>query len=130
MPILIVEDNAINAKRLEHFLNTDGYQTIVTKNALVALATLSRVKDVQLIITDLHMPEMNGLDFIAKVKAIPAWQGLPIIVVSAQSDVGTVRRAGGLACDGFLVKPIEKEQLLKRVQNLLNKKTSPHFTDK
>jgi hypothetical protein len=53
MSILIVEDNAINAKRLEHFLNTRGYQTIIAKNAIMALATLSPVKEVQLIITDL-----------------------------------------------------------------------------
>jgi len=81
MSVLIVEDNAINAKRLEHFLNTAGYQTIVAKNAIVALAMLSHLKDVRLIITDIHMPEMNGLDFMATVKASPAWHGLPIIVV-------------------------------------------------
>ncbi len=124
MPILIVEDNAINAKRLAHFLHAGGHQTIVAKNAIVALTILSSIKDVQLIITDLHMPEMNGLDFMAKVKASPTWQSLPIIVVSAQSDVGTVRRAGGLACNGFLVKPIEKEQLLTRVEQLLTRTPS------
>jgi CheY-like chemotaxis protein len=66
------------------------------------------------------MPEMNGLEFIAKVKGSAALKGLPVIVVSAQSDVGTVSRAGGLACDAFLVKPIEKEQLLKKVEQLIN----------
>lgn len=120
MSILVVEDNPVNATLLEHFLKKSGYQTIVAQNAKDALATLSSSKDVQLIITDLHMPEMNGLEFMAKVKASPAWQGLPIIVVSAQSDVGTVRKAGGLACNGFLVKPIQKEQLLKRVEQLIN----------
>ena len=120
MSILIVEDNGINAKLLERFLEKGGYQTIVAKNAIVALATLSRVKDVQLIITDLHMPEMTGLEFIAKVKGVAALKDLPIIVVSAQSDEGTVRRVGGLACAAFLVKPVEKEQLLKRVEQLIN----------
>ena len=120
MSILIVEDNAVNALLLERFLKKGGYQTIVANNAIVALATLSSTHDVQLIITDLQMPEMNGLEFIAKVKGSAALKGLPVIVVSAQSDVGTVSRAGGLACDAFLVKPIEKEQLLKKVEQLIN----------
>jgi CheY-like chemotaxis protein len=120
MSILIVEDNAVNALLLERFLKKGGYQTIVANNAIVALATLSCTHDVQLIITDLQMPEMNGLEFIAKVKGSAALKGLPVIVVSAQSDVGTVSRAGGLACDAFLVKPIEKEQLLKKVKQLIN----------
>jgi CheY-like chemotaxis protein len=120
MSILIVEDNAVNAMLLEHFLKKGGYQTRVVNNALVALTTLSSIHDVQLIITDLQMPEMNGLEFIAKLKGSAVLKGLPIIVVSAQSDVGTVSRAGGLACDAFLVKPIEKEQLLKKVEQLIN----------
>jgi len=119
MSILLVEDNPVNAMLLEHFLKKGGYQTIIAHNALVALTTLSSTQDVQLIITDLQMPEMNGMEFIAKVKGSTAWKGLPIIVVSAQSDVQTVNRATGLACDAFLVKPIEKEQLLKKVAQLI-----------
>jgi len=119
MSILLVEDNPVNAMLLEHFLKKGGYQTIIAPNALVALTTLSNTQDVQLIITDLQMPEMNGMEFIAKVKGATAWKGLPIIVVSAQSDVQTVNRATGLACDAFLVKPIEKEQLLKKVAQLI-----------
>ena len=46
-------------------------------------------------------------------------------MASAQSDVGTVSRADGLACDSFLVKPIEKEQLLKKVEPLIN--NDPHL---
>jgi CheY-like chemotaxis protein len=129
MSVLIVEDNAVNAMLLEHFLKKGGYQTIVANNALVALTTLSSTHDVQLIITDIQMPEMNGLEFIAKVKGSAALKGLPIIVVSAQSDLGTVSRAGGLACDAFLVKPIEKEQLLKKVEQLI-KNEPPLLQDK
>jgi len=50
---LIVEDNAVNALLLEPFLKKDGYRTLVSKNALVALATLSSTHDIQLMITDL-----------------------------------------------------------------------------
>jgi two-component system sensor histidine kinase/response regulator len=117
---LIVEDNAVNALLLEPFLKKGGYRILVANNAIVALATLSSTHDIQLIITDLQMPEMNGLESIVEVKGSAALKGLPIIVVSAQSDVGTVSRAGGLACDAFLVKPIEKEQLLKKVEPLIN----------
>jgi response regulator RpfG family c-di-GMP phosphodiesterase len=65
------------------------------------------------------MPEMNGLEFIAKVRQQPARNNIPILVASAYSDLETVRHAIQLGCAGFLVKPIDKTQLVERVAHLL-----------
>ena len=77
MSILIVEDNPINAMVLENFLAKGGYQTAVAKNARDALACLPQMKDLQLIITDLSMPEMDGLEFIAHLRGTPATKCFP-----------------------------------------------------
>lgn len=119
MSILIVEDNSINAKLLELALKPKGYQTRLAANGVEALKTLSAHDDVELIITDYMMPEMNGLEFIAKVRQQPACKAIPILMASAYSDLETVRHAIELGCAGFLVKPIDKTQLIERVANLL-----------
>lgn len=119
MPILIVEDNVVSAKLVECLLEKAGYQTVVVKNGKEALASLSTVKNVQLIITDFLMPEMNGLELIEKIRALPALRDIPTIILSAHCDITTVRAARGLDCEGFLVKPVEKSQLLERVEQVL-----------
>ncbi len=119
MSILIVEDNPVNARLLALMLNAQGYQTVVAKNGIEALATVAETPDIQLIITDYMMPEMDGLEFIVKVRALPAFNNIPIVVASAHADLETVKRVQGLQCDGFLVKPIDKKQLIKRVEHLL-----------
>ncbi len=120
MSILIVEDNPINALVLENFLAKGGYNTTVAKNAQEALACLPQIKDLQLIITDLSMPEMGGLELITHLRRTPAMKGLPVIIVTGYANASTVSRAKELACAAFLVKPIDKIQLLNRVESLLN----------
>lgn len=119
MPILIVEDNAVSAKLAERLLQKAGYQTVVAQNGKEALANLPTIKNVQLIITDFMMPEMDGLELIAKIKVLPAFRDIPIIILSAHCDIGTVKAARGLDCESFLVKPVEKNQLLERVEQVL-----------
>ena len=115
MSILIVEDNPVNAKLLVLMLHAGGYQTVVAGNGKVALRVASDTPGIQLIITDYMMPEMDGLEFILKVRTLPTFRHIPILLASAYADLETVKRAQRLQCDGFLVKPIDKEQLLKRV---------------
>jgi CheY-like chemotaxis protein len=73
MSILIVEDNPVNARLLALMLQAQGYQTVVARNGKEGLTTVSETPDIQLIITDYMMPEMDGLEFIVKVRALPAF---------------------------------------------------------
>jgi CheY-like chemotaxis protein len=120
MSILIVEDNPVNARLITLMLHAEGYQTVLAGNGKEGLAKVSETPDIQMIITDYMMPEMDGLEFIGKVKALQAFNHIPIIVVSAHADLETVKQAKCLHCDGFLVKPIDKRQLIKQVGQLLH----------
>ncbi len=124
MSILIVEDNPVNARLITCMLHTEGYQAVVARNGKEALGVVSEIPDIQLVITDYMMPEMDGFEFIAKVKELPTLRHVPILIVSAYSDLETVKRAQSVQCDGFLTKPIDKTQLIKRVKHLLNRQPS------
>ena len=119
MPILIVEDNAVSAKLVECLLQKAGDQTVVVKDGKEALAVLPTINNLDLIITDFMMPEMDGLELIAKIKGLFPFRDIPIIILSARCDATTVRAARGLDCEGFLVKPVEKNQLLERVGQIV-----------
>lgn len=119
MSILIVEDNPVSARLLTLILTGQGYQTVVAKNGKEALTTVASISDLQLIITDYMMPEMDGLAFIAAARALPALHLVPILIASAHGDLETIKQVQGLQCQGFLLKPIDSQQLLKRVEHLI-----------
>lgn len=119
MSILIVEDNPVNARLLGLMLKAQGYQTVVAVNGKEALTTLADMPDLQLIITDYMMPEMDGLEFIEKARALLCPDRIPMLVTSAHGDLATIQRVQNLACDGFLVKPIDRQELIKRVEQLI-----------
>ncbi len=123
MAILIVEDNPINAKLFQLALEQHKYQTVSARNGTEGLAKLAEHVAIELIITDYMMPEMNGLELIEKIRASPALKDIPILIASAHSDMNIVSKAKSLGCNGFLVKPIDRKQLIERVTHLL--KDSP-----
>ena len=92
MSILIVEDNRVNARLLALILNAQGYQTVVAIDGKEGLRIVAETPDIELIITDFMMPEMDGVEFIAKVRAMPAFRSVPILVASAHGDLETVKR--------------------------------------
>ena len=122
MASLIVDDNPVNAKLLVLTLRGAGFQSKVAGNGREALAILSDQQEIQLIITDYMMPEMDGLELVEKVRALPQFSHMPILIASAYADLETVKRAQRIRCDGFLVKPIDRQQLINRVGELLQSK--------
>jgi CheY-like chemotaxis protein len=119
MSILIVEDNPINAKVIEFNLQNQGYQTILAQNAKKALEHLTSEPRIRLIIADIMMPEMNGLEFLTKIKERPEWKDIPVIMCSALADIETVKKAVEAGCKHYLIKPVKKEHLLAKVRDTL-----------
>ncbi|MBS0172042.1 MAG: response regulator [Nitrospira sp.] len=124
MSIMIVEDNIVSAKLVVGLLQKAGYQTVLVNNGKEALELLPTLCNIQLIITDYLMPEMNGIELIKHLKMVPSFSDIPVIILSAHCDVPTAKIARSLHCNGFLVKPVKKEQLLERVEQVLS--NQPH----
>jgi len=129
MSILIVEDNPINAKLLEVNLQKNAYQTILAQSAKEALEHLTSTPQIQLIISDIMMPEMDGLELINKIKEQTEWKNIPIIMCSSLADMETVKKAVDAGCKHYIIKPFKKEHLLAKVRETLENE-KPVLKDK
>jgi CheY-like chemotaxis protein len=119
MSVLIVEDNSITARILEYNLTKLGHKTVLANSGKHALEYLENDSGIQLVITDIMMPEMSGLELLKTMKESPRWRDIPVIVCSAAADLEHVNEAASLGCKHFLTKPLNAELLMRRVADAL-----------
>ncbi len=123
--ILIADDNPQNVELLEAYLS-DSDCLIAT--AVDGRDTLEKVAQFQpdLILLDIMMPKLSGFEVCKILKDDPRTHDIMILVVTALNEPGDVERAVAAGCDDFISKPINKLELLKRVENLVKLR---HVTD-
>jgi len=120
MTILIVEDNKASARFIEIILQKDDHQTAMAYDAATALETLADRTDIQLIIADIVMPKVDGIELIEKIRKNRAWTNIPIIMCSSLRDMETVQKAIKSGCNYYMIKPIKKAALLEKIHDALN----------
>jgi signal transduction histidine kinase len=116
--ILIAEDSATQAQRLQYILEQHGYWVTAAANGRLALEAAQRSKPA-LIISDVIMPEMNGYELCRQVKTDARMAEVPVILVTTLSDPHDVIRGLECGADNFILKPYDADQLLRRVQFVL-----------
>jgi two-component system cell cycle response regulator DivK len=109
--VLVVDDNPSNTKLLAFVLKNGGYE-VETAGSAEAGATLLGAFRPQLILMDLQMPGVSGLDWARQLKADPATRAIPIVAVTAYAMKGDADRARAAGCDGYLTKPVNTRTLL------------------
>lgn len=120
MVILVVDDNPVSARLVERVLQSDGYRTTVAGNGLEALERLETTADVRLVVCDLRMPEMDGLQFVQELKNRPVWQDLPVLMCTSVGDAESVREAIRLGVKSYIRKPVSALVLLDKVRELVD----------
>lgn len=120
MTILIVEDSSINRKILRGILESD-YEIVEAENGEKALELLRQGLKVDVIILDLMMPVMNGLEFLQVVKQDSTYANIPIIVNSHADDQQNEYKALELGADDFIAKPYNPKVAKRRISNLVDK---------
>jgi CheY-like chemotaxis protein len=105
-PILIVDDNAANAKLLLFLLGRRGFDVRVAVDAEEALALLESFRP-RLILMDLQLPGMGGLELTRRLKSSPATQDIRIVALTAYAMTGDEAKAREAGCDGYVTKPID-----------------------
>ena len=118
LQILIAEDSATQAQRLQHVLEQHGYRVTAAANGRLALEAAQRSKPA-LIISDVVMPEMNGYELCSRVKADERLSHVPVVLVTTLSDPHDVIRGLECGADNFILKPYDADQLLRRIQFVL-----------
>jgi CheY-like chemotaxis protein len=119
--ILIVDDNAINRASLHRRLDRDGHAVAAAANGREALAQ-ARAHTFDLILLDVIMPEMNGLEVLGALKADPQLRHIPVIMISAFHELDSVVRCIEMGAEDYLPKPCNPVLLHARIDACLEKK--------
>lgn len=123
--ILVVDDDPDILEALSEILESEGFGIRQARNGLEALDLVANLAP-NLILLDLMMPVMDGWEFAERMRGRPEWARIPVIVLSADRNIGT--KARELGALGYLAKPFELNELLSMVQTSLqhSKKNGEH----
>ena len=116
--IHLVDDSATMLMSMEMLLKRAGYTVSKSQDAEAALNTLNS-ETPKLIITDLNMPGMNGIELIQELKKIGKFRFTPILMLTTESQQARREEAKKAGATGWLVKPVEPNQLLAVVKQLV-----------
>jgi two-component system, cell cycle response regulator DivK len=116
--VLIVEDNELNMKLFNDLLEANGLTTIKTMHGLDAI-DLAKTHRPDLILMDIQLPEISGLDVIKWIKTDEELKHIPIIAVTAFAMKGDEERIREGGCEAYLSKPISVAKFLDTVKNYL-----------
>jgi two-component system chemotaxis response regulator CheY len=120
--ILVVEDSkAIRSMIRVSLEEAGGFFVVEAGNGFEALKTLP-TRRFELVITDINMPDINGLELIGYVKSNPAYRDIPLIIVSTEKSEEDKKRGLALGAAGYVVKPFKKEELMETVLKALGGK--------
>jgi two-component system cell cycle response regulator DivK len=117
--VLIVEDNELNMKLFHDLLESHGYHTIGTPSGIEALA-LARAHPPDLILMDIHLPDVSGLEVTGWIKGDPELCRIPVVAVTAFAMNGDEERIRQGGCEAYLSKPISIAKFMETVRRFLS----------
>ncbi len=117
--ILIVDDSATMLMSLKSALSIGGFQVETAANGQQALDKLKAGLKPSLLLTDINMPVMGGLELIGKVRALPGCRFFPILTLTTESEAARRDEGRRLGATGWLVKPVSGVDLLRVIQQVL-----------
>jgi two-component system cell cycle response regulator DivK len=116
--ILYVEDNPDNRTLVRRILLSEDYALLEANNGFEALNVLKTSKP-DLILMDINMPDMDGYTLTAKIKAMPGYERVPILALTANVMRGDREKTLEAGCDGYIQKPLDIDQLIKEIERFL-----------
>lgn len=116
--VLIVEDNELNMKLFHDLLSAHGYGTLKSTNGINAME-LAREHKPDLILMDIQLPEVSGIDVIKWLKEDPELAPIPVIAVTAFAMRGDEERIRAAGCEDYISKPISVGPFLKSIGELI-----------
>jgi two-component system chemotaxis response regulator CheY len=116
--IMTVDDALTMRKVISFTLKGAGYDVVEAQDGVAALGAL-RTKPVDAIISDVNMPNMDGLELTRQLRQIPAFSRTPIILLTTESDPEIKNRGRAAGATGWIVKPFQPDQLLAVMSRVL-----------
>ncbi len=124
-PILIVDDTPVNLKLTRILLTAHGYEVRTAMDSQQALQILETLRP-GLILMDIQMPGMNGLELTRRLKADPSKRDIAVLALTAYAMKGDEQRAREAGCDGYVAKPIDTRSLAEVVRRYLERGPGDH----
>ena len=116
--VMIVEDNELNMKLFHDLLEAHGYRTVCTRNGIEAL-DLARKHQPDLILMDIQLPEVSGLEVTKWLKDDPDLTSIPVVAVTAFAMKGDEERIREGGCEAYVSKPISVSRFLDTIRQLV-----------
>jgi two-component system chemotaxis response regulator CheY len=117
--IITIDDAATMRKLIAYTLKGAGYQVLEAQDGPSALRVLAD-RHVDLIFSDINMPEMNGVELTRRIRGLPLHRTTPILIVTTESELHVRNQAKAAGATGWIVKPFKPDQLLGIVNRVLD----------
>ncbi len=117
--ILIVDDSKTVRNLVAFILKKEGFKVTMAEDGIDGLEKLYSADKVDLIISDVNMPRMDGFKFIRSVREQDAYRDLPIIVLSTEGQEKDIQQGISLGANLYMVKPAQPDKMLKNIKMLL-----------
>jgi len=127
--IVVIEDEEDILEVIAHNLKREGYEVVTSTSGEDGLEKIERVAP-SLVILDLMLPEIDGIELCRKLKADPLTQGVPVIMVTAKGEESDVVLGLGVGADDYVTKPFSPKELVARVKALLRRSRTRPETER
>jgi two-component system chemotaxis response regulator CheY len=118
--VLTVDDSPSIRQMVKLVLSQAGFEVHEAADGVEGLEK-AKAKPVQMIVTDLNMPRMDGITLVRELRQLPAYKGVPIILLTTESDESFKKKAKDAGATGWITKPFKQEQLIAVAQKVLGK---------
>jgi two-component system chemotaxis response regulator CheY len=127
--IIVAEDSAPNRKILCHLLEKLGYEVIACENAKIAWEALQKPENANTVavISDIMMPEKDGIQFLKSVRESEKFKSLPFVLVTAVSDRDYILQAKNNDVQGYILKPVTFQRVTEKLKELFPNKKFPQL---
>lgn len=117
-PILVVDDSASIRDMVSFTLDSAGYESHVSSDGVEALE-FANENSVRAVVTDLNMPNMDGIELITELRKLEHYKYTPILVLTTEAGIGKKLTGKAAGATGWIVKPFDPEGLLKTIRRVL-----------
>jgi len=118
MRVLVVDDSAMVRHHVKRALSGPEFCVVEAEDGVDALEKLAEAGDVSLVICDVNMPRMNGLDFLENLRREERWKSLAVVMLTTEAQPDLVQRGRSLGAKGWIIKPFKPELLVAAARKL------------
>jgi two-component system chemotaxis response regulator CheY len=118
--ILVIDDSSTVRQQVSIALRQAGFSILEAADGREGLATITATPGLAMVVCDVNMPNMNGLDMVEQVKSRPEHKALPILMLTTEGQPSMIKRARQAGAVGWIVKPFDASQLVQTARHLTN----------